>query len=143
MSWGNKLMFVFIVFALFMGTMVYKAVDTRFDLVTKNYYKDELRFQEQIDAAKNASQLAEVEFFQDEENLFIIFPASMKNEHITTDIWMYCKADVHRDKKLNLSTDSASLTISKKKIFKGNFEIKVKWSVKEKEYYSAKDLIIL
>ena len=40
MNWGNKLMLVFIVFALLIGTLVYKSINTKYDLVSKDYYKD-------------------------------------------------------------------------------------------------------
>jgi hypothetical protein len=60
MNWGNKLVVVFIAFALFMGYMVYRALSTKYDLVSKDYYKDELRYQERIDGVKNAVALDSV-----------------------------------------------------------------------------------
>jgi hypothetical protein len=143
MSWGNKLMFVFIAFAALMGTLVYKAVNTRFDLVSKDYYKDELRYQEQIDATKNASEITAVQFEQGEKDITINFPPSFNKRNIEADIWFYCKADSTRDKKLNLKTTTASLSIAKKDIFKGNFEVKVRWTVNGKNYYTAKDMTVL
>ncbi|OYZ47929.1 MAG: hypothetical protein B7Y19_07425, partial [Sphingobacteriales bacterium 24-40-4] len=60
MNWGNKLVVVFVAFALFMGYMVYRALSTKYDLVSKDYYKDELRYQERIDGVKNAVALDSV-----------------------------------------------------------------------------------
>jgi hypothetical protein len=143
MSWGNKLMFVFIVFAALMGTLVYKAVNTRFDLVSKDYYKDELRFQEQIDATNNASKFTAVEFAQSETDLTIKFPSEFNAKNIEADIWFYCKVDSDRDKKLELKTSNGSLTIAKKEIFKGNFEIRIRWRANGNSYYTAKDMTVL
>jgi len=57
MNWGNKLVLVFIVFGAFIGYLVYQAVNTKYDLVSKDYYKDELRYQEKIDRQKTRPSL--------------------------------------------------------------------------------------
>ena len=57
MNWGRSLILVFIVFAAFMGYLVYRASGTHFDLVSKEYYKDELRYQDKIDGFRNAAAM--------------------------------------------------------------------------------------
>ena len=41
MSWGNKLLVAFIVFAAGMFYLVYRSVNTNYELVEKDYYKSE------------------------------------------------------------------------------------------------------
>src|SRR6476469_4246445 len=137
MSWGNKLMLVFIAFAALITTLLYKAVNTKFELVSKDYYKDELRFQDQIDAAKNSAAIANVIFSQNESSVYIQFPPEFNTKKIDAKIWFYCKADGNRDKKFEINTSSASVVINKKQIFKGNFEIKITWFANGKNFYNA------
>ena len=143
MSWGNKLMLVFIAFAALITTLVYKAVNTKFELVSKDYYKDELRFQDQIDAAKNSAAIANVIFSQNESSVYIQFPPEFNTKKIDAKIWFYCKADGNRDKKFEINTSSASVVINKKQIFKGNFEIKITWFANGKNFYNAESITVL
>ena len=52
MTWGNKLLLVFAAFALLIGTLVYKCMQQNFELVSKDYYNDELQLykQKKLDA---------------------------------------------------------------------------------------------
>jgi hypothetical protein len=58
MNWGNKLILAFVVFAAGMAFMVYQAVNTDFELVEKDYYKQELRYQQVIDGKAEAAKLS-------------------------------------------------------------------------------------
>jgi len=58
MNWGNKLFVTFLVFGTGMGYLVYRSVKTNFDLVEKDYYKSELRYQDVIDGTNRVNQLS-------------------------------------------------------------------------------------
>jgi len=90
MSWGNKLVLVFIVFGLFIGVLVYKAMNTKSDLVSKEYYKEELKYQEKIDGMNNAAKLSAVKIEQDLAAIRIQLPAEQKGAEVYGDIYFYC-----------------------------------------------------
>lgn len=57
MSWGKGIILVFVGFAAFIGTLVTVCVKQQISLVSKNYYEEELNYQQQIDELKNAATL--------------------------------------------------------------------------------------
>ena len=59
MSWGKAIVVVFVAFALFIGTLVTICVRQDISLVSRNYYQDELRYQDEIDQMNNVAALAE------------------------------------------------------------------------------------
>jgi hypothetical protein len=59
MSWGKGIVIAFIAFALFIGALVTVCVRQDINLVSKNYYAEELMYQEQIDRLNNAAALTE------------------------------------------------------------------------------------
>ena len=91
MNWGNKLVLVFIVFAALIFTLVYKAVNTKFDLVSKDYYKDELRYQEKIDGIHKANTLSSVAITQNNSTVTLALPKEMNGEIVAGEAWFYCK----------------------------------------------------
>ena len=93
MSWGNKLIIVFVVFASLMATLVYKATQTKFELVSKDYYQDELRYQDKIDGAANAALTGPSSIEVKDELILLQFPDAQKNANITGEAWFYCSVD--------------------------------------------------
>ncbi|MDZ7847906.1 MAG: FixH family protein [Owenweeksia sp.] len=57
LNWGTGIAIVLILFAISMGYAVYKAVQQNYDLVTTDYYAEELAYQEKIDQKKNGLAL--------------------------------------------------------------------------------------
>ena len=57
MNWGNKLLVTFLAFGAGMSFLVYKSITTNYD--RKDYYKNELCYQEVIDATQRANTLSD------------------------------------------------------------------------------------
>jgi len=143
-SWGNILLLSFIAFMVLMAVMVYSAINTRFDLVSKDYYKDELRYQDKIDGVTNASTLSSIEVSQNTDALLIQLPKEMKGLSVQGSLWLYCKTDARNDKKLSLNVnENASQSILKAKIQKGIYQLKINWNVGAKPYYIEKEIVVL
>jgi hypothetical protein len=58
MNFGKWIVVAFVLFALFIGSLVTVCVRQDIALVTDEYYKEELVYQEQIDRMENANKLA-------------------------------------------------------------------------------------
>ncbi len=56
-NWGHKLTLGFVAFAGMIVYMVVQSMHTRYDLVSNEYYKDELQYQQVIDGASRANML--------------------------------------------------------------------------------------
>lgn len=111
MNWGNRLLLVFIVFGAGMFFLVYKSMSTNYDLVENDYYKQELRFQQVIDASAAADSLsAPVSFTQTEQGVQIKLPEEMKNKQLTGEVWFYCAYDKNKDKSFNCKLTNRRLS---------------------------------
>ena len=143
MSWGNKLIVVFIVFAALMATLVYKATQTKFELVSKDYYQDELRYQDKIDGAANAALEAPLLVGVKDGSVILEFPALQKNSNITGEAWFYCSVDASKDKRIELDVNTFGIQqIDAKRFRKGNYVVKISYEANGKKYYSAHPLRI-
>jgi len=145
MNWGNKLLVAFIVFGLGMGYLAYRSMNTNFELVENDYYKQELRYQQVIDGKKEANNLAlPVNVEQTAEGIILQLPEEMKNKTISGNIWFYCAYDAKKDKKFALKTNNAGMqSFQPESITPGNYTVKINWSDEEKKYYAEKSLTVL
>src|SRR5215831_6072147 len=107
LNWGHKLIIAFILFGGMISYLVYRCVRTNFDLVSKDYYKDELVYQQVIDGTRKAGMLSsKVLIRQEDQTIKIQFPREMEDQVVKGEIWFYCASDAARDRKIPVRTDA-------------------------------------
>ena len=144
MNWGRSLILVFVVFAAFMGYLVYRASGTHFDLVSKEYYKDELRYQDKIDGFRNAAAMEAVQLRVDSTGILQIrFPEQMKGKPVQGSLWLYCKTDAGKDLHIPLAEDTTGMRVINVsgKAF-GKYQAKLHWEVLRVPYEFEQEIII-
>lgn len=145
MNWGQRLILVFVVFASGMSYLAYRCMHVNTDLVTNEYYKDELRYQDVIDGTKRAGALSsKIQIVQRNEMITVQLPDEMKNEKVSGNIWFYCAADAKKDRHIPIEVNNEALQQINKKIFlSGNYTVKFDWTSKNQHYYSEEPFTIL
>ena len=143
-NWGHKITLAFSAFVVFIFVMVYKAVNSDFQLVTKEYYKDELAYQEVIDGTNKANQLSTaVTIQQVNDQLIIQLPEEMKQQTVTGSIWLYCPSEDKNDRKLVLTVnEEGKQFISTKTIAAAVYLAKIRWQANDQTYYTEQRITI-
>ena len=59
LNWGHGIVATIVAFVLMMSFMVYKAVGESFDLVSPDYYAQEIAYQGKIDKLNRSAKLTE------------------------------------------------------------------------------------
>jgi FixH len=144
MNWGNKLLLTFIVFGAGMFYLVYRSMGTNFELVEKDYYKSELRYQEVIDGSNRANALATfINLKQTDSSVILTMPEEVKDRVITGDVLFYCSYDSKKDKKFPLAiSDDGMQSFPAGLITTGNYTVKINWISERQSYYAEKILTI-
>ena len=141
LSWGYKIMFVYIAFVAGMGVLVFKASSQKFDLVTKDYYDQELKYQQVIDQAANTSKLSTpVSIERKEGELTISFPDEMKNKKKLVDFHLYYAADAKKDFRKSFELNENESTQALPVGMKGMYELKLSWEAEGVKYYFEQKL---
>ena len=136
MSWGYKIMFVYIAFVAGIGFLIFKASNQEFDLVTKDYYEQELKYQQVIDQSANASRLSmPLNIEKKEAELKISFPDEMKNKKKLVDFYLYYAADAKRDFRRSFELKENELAQALPVGMKGMYELKLTWETEGVKYY--------
>jgi hypothetical protein len=136
MSWGYKIMFVYIAFVAGIGFLIFKASNQEFDLVTKDYYEQELKYQQVIDQSANASRLSMPLYIEKKEaELKISFPDEMKNKKKLVDFYLYYAADAKRDFRRSFELNENELAQALPVGMKGMYELKLTWETEGVKYY--------
>jgi len=145
MNWGQKLLLVFAVFASGMIYLAYRCMHINTDLVTKEYYKDELRYEDVIDGMRSANALGDkARVAQQNEKIIVQLPKEMRNKKVMGNIWFYCAADAKKDRHLPMALNTEAFQQIDRKIFlPGRYTVKLDWMTNKIHYYSEQPLTIL
>ena len=145
MNFGNKLLLVFAVFAGLMSYMVYRCFSVPVDLVSDQYYKDEIAYQDVIDGTKNANALfGKTSVIENPSGIVIELPAEMKNHPVKGTVLFYCPSNMENDRHIELATDTdGKQAIDIKKFHKGNYTVKIDWKDGSTHFYTERPLTIL
>lgn len=140
MNWGKSIALVFIVFAGFIGTMVFWMSRQQVDLVRDDYYQDELAYQQHIDRVANARHLdpdAYIQVDAPHRQVHIVRPDSL----LQGTLLLYCPANRRADIRLTLSpAGSATTTLAMQNRPAGLWRAQLTWSDGQRSYYTERSL---
>src|SRR5690606_7444143 len=98
-NWGLKITGVYLGFVAIILTLVIGSMRQDFDLVSEDYYAQELAYQNVLDAGKNQNGLsAPAKIHANEAALTVDFPAEFRGKSITGNIHLYSPVNSSWDK---------------------------------------------
>jgi hypothetical protein len=137
-NWGTGIVIAIVLFITFILSFVYKTLfieEYEHHLVSEDYYKDELHYQEEIDKLNNAKYLTEnVILSNTERGIIIQFPKDKDFNKIEGKInfLRFSNDKLDFEKKIDLS--SHSMLIEDSILVTGKWEIRVDWQYNDEEY---------
>lgn len=142
-NWGHKIAAVYLLFVAGIVFLVIKANNQSFDLVTKDYYEEELKFQQVIDASGRTDSLSgKINVTKDNNQLIVSFPADFINKKISGEFFLYCPSDEKKDFKNSFESDSMIWIQKIPDGASGQYTVKLKWAVEGKSYYYEKSIFL-
>ena len=142
MNWGHKIALLYISFVVMTLAFVFYFMGQKVDLVTDDYYKEEIQYQDQIDRVKNATSLKDpidVSYSPAEKKVNISFPKSQAGDVIKGNIFFYRPSNSAEDRKFAIHPEDTGVqSIYVGSFHNGLWKIKILWSTGGKEYYYEK-----
>ncbi|GAA3614465.1 FixH family protein [Flavivirga amylovorans] len=137
-NWGTGIVIAFIGFISFiMYFIITMNVDDAYshDLVTEDYYAEELEYQKDIDKLKNAKHLNKnITYKKSVEGLIISFPDTIDFNKITGNVFLYRPSNKHLDFDTAISLSKPTLLIPDNRLVDGRWNIKIDWQYNGKSY---------
>lgn len=146
MNWGKAIILVFVLFAGFIGTMVYQMTRQRVDLVSDNYYQNEIDFQQQIDRVTNArrglvqpNSSVTMTYQSDQQQIVFVLPSALRKGEIK----FYRPGDREKDFRVNIPAEHPiRQVIPTQSMAKGNWRVQFTWSDGQREYYKEEQFFL-
>ena len=143
-NWGTGIFLSIVIFMMILIGLVYVFMNQDVDLVTKNYYGKELKYQGQIDKINNTTELAKqvgISFINN--SIQLTFPDSVFFKKASGTVYFYRPSASKKDFTIPVTvSDKNEQFISTAKLDKGLWKVKVEWGMEGKDFYSEKSIMI-
>ena len=141
-NWGTKIALSFVLFGVFILYMVVQAFREDFDLVTENYYQEELQYQERIQEKANLLQSGdEIVIESNEKDVLFKFPESFSEAEGI--IYFYHPSRKLFDKTFQVALNEQNQqSINTEELVKGRYKVKVSWKADGLNYFQEKEIYL-
>ncbi len=144
--WPIVISIIYISFmSVFIGIVIFSTFN-KVDLVTEDYYEQEIKYQQQIDRISRTNSLSvPVNWYYDKNKrqIKIQFPEEINFKDVEGNILFFRPSDAKQDKVIALRLSSEnSQTISTQHLVPGLWKLKIFWQVMQTEFYTEGTLII-
>ena len=138
LNWGTGIVIAMALFMTFILQYVYRAVsnsDNHYELVSEDYYKDELYYQQEINKINDASKLDKnVTVKRIKEGFLVTFPINMDVAKIKGNIYFQRPSDKNLDFEQDISLKEHKLLIKHNNLVAGKWNVRVDWKYEDEEY---------
>ncbi len=128
------------------GFFVYRSINESLDLVSADYYDNEIKYQQQINQIQNtlALKVKPITIYNKTDNFIEIkFPDTMKTDLIAGEINFFKPDNASLDFNVKIELDSNNIqTIDTKKLTIGVWKLKTKWTSNSISYYQEESIFI-
>ena len=145
-NWGWGIAIFFITFSVVLIGFIILSTLNRFDLVSKDYYNEEIGYQKQIDRIARSQTLGQsLTWHYDKMNQIITinFPATTDPRKITGKIVFFRPSDAKQDRLISVQPDSHGWQkIDVHMLSSGFWRMKIFWQSESSEFYHEEQVII-
>ncbi len=139
-GWGWKVALLYGGFVGLIAILVVGSSRQQIDLVSPDYYKDEIGYQNVIDARKNLAALStDVAIHANSSDVIIEMPAALKEKALSGEVKFYCPVNKDWDREYKIGSGS-ELKISRTDLKNTRYVVKVDFKADGKAYYQESEL---
>lgn len=136
MNWGKWIIVSFVLFALFISTLVTVCIRQDVSLVATDYYRDELAYQSQIERMNNAGKLLHKPVISIVQEKFIMIQFEQFDRVTKGELTFFCPSNSQLDRKFAInSTKEKFQLLPLDQAPKGLYRAKLRWEMEGKEFY--------
>jgi nitrogen fixation protein FixH len=144
--WPLAITLAFVLFATGIATMIVIACTHKSDLVSTNYYEQEIKYQARLDQLNRTSQFndqVKVAFDNIARRINISLPASHAGPKTSGLVQLYRPSAAGMDRELKLELDgSGSQSFDGAALEPGLWKVRIHWTSRQQDYFADKRIVV-
>lgn len=143
--WPASIIGFFILAIIFITTFIVWAAHQREDLVSTNYYENEVRFQQQLDSLNRSQAIARqvvVTYDPSQRSIIITLPAG-QFPGVTGSVYLYRPSDARLDRDFPLALNAEGIQrLDAKELRDGFWKVRIKWNAAGNDFFLDQSVIV-
>ena len=144
--WPYGIILTFVLFIAGTAGLIVVACTHKTDLITANYYEEEIKFQGRLDQLNRAAQLSEqvrITYDSARQSISISLPTGQLAAQTVGRIQLYRPSATGLDRMVQLQLDDNGLqTLDAAALLPGLWKIRVQWTAQSQDYFTDKSLVV-
>ncbi|CAG5004234.1 hypothetical protein DYBT9275_03327 [Dyadobacter sp. CECT 9275] len=143
LNWGAGIAVLYMGFVAMIVLLVVMSMRQKIDLVTDEYYAEELLFQGKIDKIKRAKALSEpLKWELTDDAIVIRYPGNLAANTLSGSVRLYCASDNKKDRSFAVNAENHLQVIPLSSIPEGRFALQIDWKQGENLYWDEGVVVI-
>ncbi|MFN4123801.1 MAG: FixH family protein [Flavobacteriales bacterium] len=140
-NWATGIFLAYSAFVALIVVMVVSTYQQNIDLVTPNYYEQELKYQQRQAELIRSSQLQEnVLLMMNNQVLILKFP---QGKTVAGQVELFRPSDKRMDVQLPITTNSeGEMLINKSPLKSGMYKVLISWIMDDISYFNEETIVI-
>ncbi|MDI9339366.1 MAG: FixH family protein [Sediminibacterium sp.] len=136
MNFGVKITILYLSFVALILTLVFLCHGQKVELVSKDYYAQELAFQNRIDAIKNEKALTNsIRHEINGRNIILMMDSTIQTPDFKGTVNFFRPSDSSKDVQLNLNFNNGTQIIDGSQLIKGAYKLQLSWKSNGIDYF--------
>jgi hypothetical protein len=137
LNWGAGIALTYLGFVAMIVCLVVMSIHQKIDLVTDQYYTEELQFQNKIDKKNRSLALdTPLRWSVGDQYLEIQYPNTSNNDDVSGNVTLYCPANNEHDRSIKIQTKNLKQRIALTEIPEGRYQLKIDWQHGSETYFN-------
>lgn len=141
--WPYMIVGCMVLFMSYIAMFVYKAMNQDVDLVSKDYYEQEIKFQDQIDRVDRTKAAGDVAITYNAEahHILLQLPSTFKGQSVNGRVHLFRPSNEQLDQErpLQLGRDLSQL-IETSELEKGLWKVRVSFAAENETYFAEQTI---
>jgi nitrogen fixation protein FixH len=143
MNFGGKIVVLYVSFVGLILTLVFMSYGHDVELVSKDYYAQELKYQDKLNAISNANALPKsISHKVGGGTIILTIDSSLVNTGISGTINFFRPSDSSMDTQFKMNFVEGQQVIDAKKLSHGSYKMQLTWKSSGKNYFKEEVIFI-
>lgn len=144
MNFGGKIVVLYLSFVGLILTLVFMSYGQKVELVSTDYYAQEINFQQKINATNNEKSLsgASITHVINGNAVILKIDSALLSNDFRGNATFFRPSDSSKDLSFKLNFVNNEQTIEAKKLIHGAYKLQLSWTSNQKNYFKEEVIFI-
>lgn len=144
MNFGGKIVILYLSFVGLILTLVFMSYGQKVDLVSSDYYAQEINFQQKINATNNEKSFAgeSITHSMNGNSIILKIDSTLLSSDFNGTITFFRPSDSSKDVQMKMNFVNNQQIIDTKDLIHGAYKLQLSWTSNQKNYFKEEFIFI-